>query len=117
MFSSKVLGFEKKIPRSLNASVVAGYLDLGIINCGTDTPLTAVSALPAGHYMEIDVRGCTIGPCTRWWLPPAPEPRRISFLDAAEELRELFLDSVRLHLRSDVPLGVALRVHSDSGSV
>lgn len=106
-----------EIPRGLDASVVAGYLDLGIINCGVDTPLTAVNALPAGHYMEIDVRGCTIGPCTRWWLPQAPEPRRISFSDAAEELRELFLDSVRLHLRSDVPLGVALSGGIDSSAV
>ncbi|CAK7018317.1 MAG: Asparagine synthetase [glutamine-hydrolyzing] 3 [Desulfovibrio sp.] len=105
------------IPRSLDASVVAGYLDLGIINCGPNTPLAAVKSLPAGHVMEIDVRGCAIGPCTRWWLPPVPEPRRMSFLDATEELRELFLDSVRLHLRSDVPLGVALSGGIDSSAV
>ena len=105
------------IPRSLDASVVVGYLDLGIINCGPNTPLAAVKSLPAGHAMEIDVRDCTIISCTRWWLPPMPEPRRVSFLAAAEELRELFLDSVRLHLRSDVPLGVALSGGIDSSAV
>src|SRR5262249_40137734 len=51
-----------------------------------------------------------------YWRPQiAPEPK--SAEAAAAELRELFLDSVRMHLRSDVPLGVALSGGIDSSSI
>ena len=41
----------------------------------------------------------------------------IGFDEAVLKLRELFLDSVRLHLRSDVPLGIALSGGVDSSAV
>jgi asparagine synthase (glutamine-hydrolysing) len=41
----------------------------------------------------------------------------IKFKDAALKLRELFLDSVRLHLRSDVPLGFAMSGGVDSSAI
>jgi len=53
----------------------------------------------------------------RYWQVPLPQPVHISFTEAAEEFRRLFLESVRLHLRSDVPLGIAISGGVDSSSV
>lgn len=48
---------------------------------------------------------------------PLGEPLKLSFAEAAEELRRLFLQSVALHMRSDVPVGVALSGGIDSSAV
>src|SRR5439155_11671850 len=58
-----------------------------------------------------DERGLRI---ERYWrLEPHDPPTG----DAAEAVRELFLDSVRLRLRSDVPLGTALSGGIDSSAI
>lgn len=50
----------------------------------------------------------------RWWDPPAEPPLKISEHEAAEQLRELIRDSVRLRLIADVPVGVFLSGGIDS---
>ncbi len=53
----------------------------------------------------------------RYWEIDPTEEGELSFDVAAVRLRELFLDSVRLHLRSDVPVGAALSGGIDSSSI
>jgi asparagine synthase (glutamine-hydrolysing) len=53
----------------------------------------------------------------RYWKPDISVRSKLSFNEAANRMKEMFLDSVRLHLRSDVPLGVALSGGIDSSSV
>jgi len=54
----------------------------------------------------------------RWWDLPAGPPLAMSEEAAAEQLRELLRDSVRMRLIADVPLGVfsaAEWIRVDSG--
>ena len=53
----------------------------------------------------------------RWWNPVLANNDNISFDDAAEVVRENFLESVKMHLRSDVPIGSALSGGVDSSSI
>jgi asparagine synthase (glutamine-hydrolysing) len=53
----------------------------------------------------------------RYWSPPCDAPVRDSLEESAERFRELFLASIRLHLRSDVPVGAALSGGLDSTSI
>ena len=54
---------------------------------------------------------------TRWWYPGIEEKKDLSFDSAAEQLREMFLQNIRLHLRSDVPFGANLSGGLDSASL
>ncbi|GIW56098.1 MAG: hypothetical protein KatS3mg082_2502 [Nitrospiraceae bacterium] len=53
------------------------------------------------------------------WLPRElpPERRNVSLQEAAAECRERFLWNVQLHMRSDVPIGVALSGGLDSSAI
>lgn len=76
-----------------------------------------VNHLPPAHYFTFDIKtGMATAPAA-WWKPNLSKSSALSFEQAVEKLRELFLDSVKLHLRSDVPLGVALSGGIDSSAV
>ena len=53
----------------------------------------------------------------RYWDLPRDETLDISFDEAARRVRELFLQNIRLHLRSDVPVGAALSGGIDSSAI
>lgn len=74
-----------------------------------------VRRLPAGHYGMIKDGKLTV---IRWWdtlnhlieSPPSIEAQ-------AEKFREMFYDSIRLRMRSDVPIGTCLSGGFDSTAV
>jgi asparagine synthase (glutamine-hydrolysing) len=107
------LGLEA--PR-LNLQRAYRYLVLGAYDDGEDTFLEGITHLPPAHWLEVDLRDGSCEAPLCWWRPAIAE-RAIAFPDAVEELRERFLDSIRLHLRSDVRLGAALSGGIDSSSV
>ncbi len=120
------LAFASEIPalfdltgdvRRAHSARLYDYLRFGLTDHGADTMFQDIRQLPPAHVMTIDVD-----------RPVATEPRRFWGVDldartdlspeaAAARLREMFLDSVRLHLRSDVPVGTALSGGIDSSSI
>ena len=76
--------------------------------------LEGVVRLPAGHCAKTSKDELIV---RRWWctldhLPEVP----VLYEEQVEQFRELFLDSCRLRMRSDVPIGTALSGGLDSSA-
>ena len=82
--------------------------------CEPKTIFEGVRQLKPGHYMLIDERSVQT---VRWWQVPAEGEVDIGYEEAKEELASLVRDSVRLRMRSDVPVGTLLSGGIDSGLV
>lgn len=92
------------------------YLVHGDYDSGSRTFFSDVTHLLPGHAITLDLRSGLLRESTRWWSPSVTKSS-ITFQDATEQLREKFLNNVRLHLRSDVALGAALSGGLDSSAV
>jgi len=99
-----------------NAERLLFYLRYGMTDFGSQTLLSPVQQLPAAHYLEWSLDSGQSEPQPYWCLESGEE-LDISFEEAAERVRELFMRSVELHLRADVPLGSALSGGIDSSSI
>jgi asparagine synthase (glutamine-hydrolysing) len=74
-----------------------------------------IKKLLPGHYMEIDIATTNIK-IGKWWELKI-DIQDIKADDAVTNFKKLFKDSVRLRLRSDVPVGSCLSGGLDSSSV
>lgn len=93
------------------------YLVHGYYDRGEHTFIENMFHLLPGHLMTVDLNSCLLTKPKRWWQPTINQISTLSFDEAASVLRKLFLESVALHLRSDVPLGVALSGGVDSSAI
>ncbi len=93
------------------------YLRFGVTDHGGGTLFADIRQLPAAHLMELSLDDPAAAHPARYWYPAMDQRADISRREAATELRNLFLESVRLHLRSDVPVGAALSGGIDSSSI
>ncbi len=96
------------------------YLVHGDYDSQDRTFLEGILQLPAGHLLVLDLKhnvkqGGNLS-IRSWWQADLTE-KPLSFADATEQLRAQFLDNIKLHLRSDVPLGAALSGGIDSSAV
>jgi asparagine synthase (glutamine-hydrolysing) len=95
-------------PEALDLYLALGYVPapLGIFR-GT-------RKLPAGHLARWKNGKLQV---ERWWFPERSTGRRQPRPDSIAQLRELVADAVRLRLRADVPLALALSGGLDSSVV
>jgi asparagine synthase (glutamine-hydrolysing) len=94
-------------------SALGPYLARGLMPPIDQSFFAAIERLPGAHLLRW---GGSSVRTERWWHPrPVETPRR--YEDAVDELRELLLDSIRLRLRSDVPVGTSLSGGVDSSAV
>ena len=94
-----------------NEAAVREYLEQSFIDHTSETFFAGIDRLEAAHSLTFDRGGLRM---QRYWTLERQEPPA---RDAAEALRELFLDSIRLRLRSDVPIGTCLSGGIDSSSI
>ena len=101
----------------VNLQQAYDYLCYGYYDDAQASFFKNVFHLQSGHYLTIDLNLMQLEAPKRWWWPSVKERTDLSFEDAAVKLRELFLSSVNLHLRSDVSLGAALSGGVDSSAI
>ena len=100
--------------REPNRKAVYRYLARGDLNLDCETFFEGIQNLQGGHYLVLDADGHG-SPVRYWALAAADVPVRPR--DAIERFRELLFDSVRIRLRSDVPVGSSLSGGIDSSSI
>jgi asparagine synthase (glutamine-hydrolysing) len=105
------------LPRKANPESVHQFLERGLIDYSDRTFFEGVFQLPAAHCLSAEI-GTTLTPkVRRYWTLSTEGRLQISTDEAIEEFRRRFESSVRLRLRSDVPVGACLSGGLDSSSV
>jgi len=105
--------------RRLNLARAVDYLDVGFTDHTEETMFADARQLRGGQFLSVDLRDWrpeSIAAHRYYDLPRRPL-ERMSEREAAGRFRELFADSVRLHLRSDVRVGSCLSGGLDSSSI
>jgi asparagine synthase (glutamine-hydrolysing) len=117
ILASGLLGKPRLDPAAVASVVWNGFV------MGPGTAVAGVESLGAGEVWVVDARGKTAASEVYWSLPASAGSSGASIgggqqSDTSEHaLREALLESVRLHLVSDVPLGVFLSGGVDSSAV
>ncbi|WP_245453119.1 asparagine synthase (glutamine-hydrolyzing) [Meiothermus taiwanensis] len=120
------VGFASEIPvllelpgvgRQVHPEGLYRYLRFGLTDDGAQTLFSDIRQLPAAHYLRLDLNNLQLTEPQRYWQPRLQNPLELSFEEAAEAVRAQFLQNVRLHLRSDVPVGAALSGGIDSSAI
>lgn len=105
------------VSRAVNARKLARYLRFGLTDEGAETMYADIYQVPQGHYLRVDLKRGGDFKIARYWKLVAGDSHDLSFAGASNRIREIFLENVRLHLRSDVPVGAALSGGLDSSSI
>jgi asparagine synthase (glutamine-hydrolysing) len=102
------------VPSTADEGTIAGFLARGGPRGEpARTFFAAVKRLPAAHVLHWRDGRTRL---TRYWRPAAVEVPR-DYPAAVARYRELLADSVRLRLRSDVPVGTSLSGGLDSSAI
>jgi asparagine synthase (glutamine-hydrolysing) len=116
IFASELKAF-RKLPGHLRPELDVGMIALGeIIESAKKTILQGVFNLNAGHQLVIHGN---LKPVIRQWWKTSDNLELVTdnYSGQVDRFREMFLDSCRIRMRSDVPLGTALSGGMDSSAV
>lgn len=108
---------DPSLPRGMNPDVLREIFTLWMPG-GSETIFEGIHQLEAGHWARVS--GATGIQTKEFWDMPfiaSSSPEFHKKEDYAEKLRELLIDSVRLRLRADVPVGAYLSGGLDSSTI
>jgi asparagine synthase (glutamine-hydrolysing) len=106
--------------RRLNVLGTYDFLSAGVMDHSGETLFDRVRQLRGGECVRIDLAHWQVGeplPVRRWYRILEPGSTDLDEGCAARRFGELLAQSVRLHLRSDVPVGTCLSGGLDSSSI
>jgi asparagine synthase (glutamine-hydrolysing) len=105
------------IKKNLNERSIYNYLVDGRLEQDEETFYDGIHRLMPGHYAVAKPDGSFEK--SRYWEMPrvCEEIGGGNMAQASERVRSLFIDSVRIRLRSDVPVGICLSGGLDSSAI
>ncbi len=124
--TSSGLAFASEIPpllgfpgvrRLARPQALLDYLNDGLTDHGPSTMFEDIEALPPAHWLEIALARPDRTSTGCYWSPDFRARADLSFDEAASALRDLFIRSVEIHLRSDVRVGTMLSGGLDSSAI
>jgi asparagine synthase (glutamine-hydrolysing) len=111
VFASEVKALEAQT--RADQAALARYVARGVMPVPPKCFFEGIERLPGSHLLRWTEEGTEL---RRYWRPGRVEVPA-AYEDAVVVLRELLLDSIRLRLRSDVPVGTSLSGGIDSSCV
>jgi asparagine synthase (glutamine-hydrolysing) len=111
----KALLTDPSVPRKPNEHVIYDFLVTGHQHHTGDTFFKGIKELPPAHYMFADQKQISL---ERYWDPAAIEPNQLRTDEYyVFKFRELLLDSIKIRLPMDLPVGSFLSGGLDSTSI
>ena len=92
------------------------YLNHGYYDDTESTFIADITHVQPAHITKYCLKTNSRIKNARWWFPNIAE-KKWTFDSAKKALRAAFLDSIKKHLRSDVPIGCALSGGVDSSAI
>lgn len=105
------------VGRQINSQASYHYLHSSHTDHSAATLFADIHQLLPAHYLHISLNSPIVLRPQRYWEMALQPQATLSFDEAAQQLKEHFLKTVRLHLRSDVPVGAALSGGIDSSAI
>ena len=105
---------DPSVPREINYPIIDRFLTYYYVP-GAETMIKGLLKLDPGHYLIC--RNGKIETKQYWDLDFPADPKPIDFNEAKEKLMELLKEAVRLHMISDVPVGLLLSGGVDSSAL
>lgn len=112
-----VLALQSTTAPHLDWQSAYDYLVHGRYDHNERTFLEGVRHVPPGCLFRLDPQTGISAKPFRWWKPEIHLRSGLNFTESSQQLREIFLQNIRMHLRSDVPLGAALSGGVDSSAI
>lgn len=121
IFSSDINSIQKSLIKKANycKNSISRYLLMGhFLDDTYETFLDSILRVKPGEYLEINLKDEEYKIITKtWYSIDIKENKNIKFKEAVEELRFIFLDSIKKQIRSDVKIGFSLSGGIDSSSI
>ncbi|MDC0296333.1 asparagine synthase (glutamine-hydrolyzing) [Akkermansiaceae bacterium] len=116
MFSSQIKPLLNYIPtlKNVNQNSVKSFYYKGVCNSLDETWFSEILRLPPAHNLRVN-KNHSIN-LSRYWDYPKKRTN-ISFESAKEKIKEIFEDSVKIRMRSDVKLASTITSGLDSTSI